>query len=251
MDYEVKYQKSKVLTDNPLSYCPGCTHGIIHKLVAESLEELGVIDHTIGIASVGCSVFSYQFFNADMEQAAHGRACAVATGVKRIHPDNVVFTYQGDGDLASIGIAETIHAANRGENITVIFVNNAIYGMTGGQMAPTSLIGQKTTTSPFGRDSHVHGNPIKVSEMLQHLDGVAYLERVSVHNPANVRKAKKAIKKAFEYQIQKKGFTLIEVLSTCPVNWGKKPVDAMKWVEESMIPVFPLKLFKDAGEQHE
>lgn len=251
MELEIKYQKTKGLTDNPLSYCPGCTHGIIHKLVAESLEELGVLDHTVGIASVGCSVFSYQFFNADMEQAAHGRACAVATGVKRIHPDNVVFTYQGDGDLASIGIAETIHAANRGENITVIFVNNAIYGMTGGQMAPTSLIGQKTTTSQSGRNVLQHGNPIKISEMFQHIDGVAYLERVSVFNPKQVRNAKKAIKKAFQYQIEKKGFTMVEILSTCPVNWGKTPVDALKWVEESMVPVFPLQLFKDSGANHE
>ncbi len=245
------YQKTKGLTDAPLSYCPGCTHGIVHKLVAETLEELGVLDRSVGIASVGCSVFSYQFFNCDMEQAAHGRACAVATGVKRIHPDNVVFTYQGDGDLASIGIAETIHAANRGENITVIFINNAIYGMTGGQMAPTSLIGQKTTTSPFGRDAETRGYPIKVSEMLQHLDGVAYIERVSVFNPRQVRNAKKAIKKAFTYQTEKKGFTLIEVLSTCPVNWGKKPVDALKWVEEAMVPVFPMGVFKDKGDLHE
>lgn len=248
---ELKYQKTSGLSDAPLSYCPGCTHGIIHKLVAESLAELGVLDHTVGIASVGCSVFSYQFFNCDMEQAPHGRACAVATGVKRIHPDNVVFTYQGDGDLASIGIAETIHAANRGENITVIFANNAIYGMTGGQMSPTSLIGQKTTTSQSGRNLATQGSPIKISEMFQHIDGVAYLERVSVFNPRQVRNAKKAIKKAFTYQMEKKGFTMIEVLSSCPVNWGKSPIDSMKWIEESMVPVFPLGVFKDVGETHE
>jgi 2-oxoglutarate/2-oxoacid ferredoxin oxidoreductase subunit beta len=248
---EIKYQKTSGLSDASLSYCPGCTHGIVHKLVAESLAELGVLNHTVGIASVGCSVFSYQFFNCDMEQAPHGRACAVATGVKRIHPDNVVFTYQGDGDLASIGIAETIHAANRGENITVIFANNAIYGMTGGQMSPTSLIGQKTTTSQSGRNLATQGSPIKISEMFQHIDGVAYLERVSVFNPRQVRNAKKAIKKAFTYQIEKKGFTMIEVLSSCPVNWGKSPIDSMKWIEESMVPVFPLGVFKDVGETHE
>ncbi|MFH0993729.1 MAG: thiamine pyrophosphate-dependent enzyme [bacterium] len=244
---EIKYRKSQGLTDKPLSYCPGCTHGIIHKLVAESLEELGVLDTTVGIASVGCSVFAYEFFNCDMIQCPHGRAAAVATGIKRTHPDNIVFTYQGDGDLASIGIAETIHAANRGENITIIFVNNAIYGMTGGQMAPTSLIGQKTTTSPYGRDQHLHGGPIKISEMFATIGAVAYLERVAVYNPRQVRNAKNAIKKAFTYQKEKRGFTMIEVLSTCPVNWGKTPQDALKWVEEDMTKVFPLGIYKDAG----
>ncbi|MBU1145732.1 MAG: MFS transporter [Firmicutes bacterium] len=248
---EIKYQKSKGLTDKPLTYCPGCTHGIIHKLVAEVLEELDVLGSTVGVASVGCSVFSYQFFNCDMQQAPHGRACAEATGIKRVLPDNIVFTYQGDGDLASIGIAETIHAANRGENITVIFVNNAIYGMTGGQMAPTTLIGQKTTTSPFGRSLEVTGGPIKISEIFSQIDGVAYLERVATYNPKQVIRAKKAIKKAFTYQKEKRGFTLIEVLSTCPVNWGMKPVDALKWVEDAMTPVFPLKVFKDKGEINE
>jgi len=249
---EIKYQKSKGLTDKPLSYCPGCTHGIIHKLVAESLDELGVLDHTVGVASVGCSVFSYEFFNCDMIQCPHGRAAAVATGIKRTHPDDIVFTYQGDGDLASIGIAETIHAANRGENITIIFVNNAVYGMTGGQMAPTSLIGQKTTTSPMGRDAHMHGNPIHIAEMFSQIDGVAYLERCSVYNPRQVRNAKNAIKKAFTYQKEGRGFTMIELLSTCPVNWGKTPQDALKWVEEDMTKVFPLKVFKDVGvETHE
>jgi 2-oxoglutarate/2-oxoacid ferredoxin oxidoreductase subunit beta len=247
----VKYQKSAGLTDNALTYCPGCTHGIVHKLVGECLVELGLLPDTIGIASVGCSVFSYDFFNCDMQQAPHGRACAVATGIKRVLPDNIIFTYQGDGDLASIGIAETIHAANRGENITVIFVNNAIYGMTGGQMAPTSLIGQKTTTSPFGRVLQQHGSPIKVSEMFATIDGVAYLERVTVTSPKHIRNAKKAIKKAFQYQQEKRGFTMVEILSTCPVNWGIKPVDSLKWLEEHMIPVFPLKLFKDTGEHHE
>jgi 2-oxoglutarate ferredoxin oxidoreductase subunit beta len=242
---EIKYKKTKGLTDVPLSYCPGCTHGIVHKLIGETLEEMGVLGETIAIASVGCSVFSYKFFNTDAVQTAHGRACAAATGIKRNLPDSIVFTYQGDGDLASIGIAETIHAANRGENITVIFINNAIYGMTGGQMAPTSLIGQKTTTSPTGRSQAIHGNPIHVSEIFSQIEGVAYLERVACFNPRQVRNAKKAIQKAFTYQKEKKGFTMIEVLSSCPVNWGKKPVEALKWIEESMAPVFPLKVFKD------
>jgi len=246
----IKYKKSTALTDNKLSYCPGCTHGIVHKLVAESLEELGLTDNTIGVASVGCSVFSYEFFNCDMEQAPHGRACALATGIKRVRPNNIVFTYQGDGDLASIGIAETIHAANRGENITVIFINNAIYGMTGGQMAPTTLLGQKTTTSQDGRQKELHGGPIKISEIFSQIDGVAYLERVTVSNPKNLMKAKKAIKKAFTYQQEKRGFTLVEVLSSCPVNWGMKPIDALHWIDEKMIPVFPLGVFKDAGEEN-
>ncbi len=248
---EVKYKKSLGLTDTPLTYCPGCTHGIIHKLVAESLEELGLLGDAVGVASVGCSVFSYLFFNCDMQQAPHGRACAEATGIKRILPDNIVFTYQGDGDLASIGIAETIHAANRGENITVIFVNNAIYGMTGGQMAPTTLIGQKTTTSQDGRTTANHGNPIKISEIFSQIEGVAYLERVAAYDPKRVLRAKAAIKKAFTYQKEKRGFTLIEVLSTCPVNWGKNPVDALKWVKTDMAEVFPLGIFKDKGENNE
>jgi len=247
---EVKYAKSKGLTDKPLTYCPGCAHGIVHKLVAESLVELGLLDRAIAIASVGCSVFSYEFFNCDAQQAPHGRACAEATGIKRVLPDSIVFTYQGDGDLASIGIAETIHAANRGENITVIFINNAIYGMTGGQMAPTSLIGQRTTTSQDGRDQAHHGSPIHISEMFATIEGVAYLERVSVYDPKHVIQAKKAIKKAFQYQNEKRGFTMIEVVSTCPVNWGMKPTDAMKWVQDKMLPVFPLGLFKDKGDQN-
>jgi 2-oxoglutarate/2-oxoacid ferredoxin oxidoreductase subunit beta len=248
---EVKYEKSKGLTDTPLTYCPGCAHGIVHKLVAETLVELDILDRSIAIASVGCSVFSYQFFNCDAQQAPHGRACALATGIKRVRPDNIVFTYQGDGDLASIGIAETIHAANRGENITVIFINNAIYGMTGGQMAPTSLIGQKTTTSQDGRVQARHGSPIKISEMFSSIDGVAYLERVAVYDPKHVIAAKKAIKKAFRYQKEERGFTMIEIISTCPVNWGMKPVDAMKWSKEAMLPVFPLGVFKDKGDSHE
>ena len=247
---EIKYQKSKGLTDTALTYCPGCTHGIAHKLVAETLEELDVLGDAIGVASVGCSVFSYEFFNCDMQQAPHGRACAEATGIKRVRPNNIVFTYQGDGDLASIGIAETIHAANRGENITVIFINNAIYGMTGGQMAPTTLLGQKTTTSPNGRDVHIHGNPIKISEMFAQIEGVSYLERVALFDPKHVIKAKKAIKKAFTYQKEKKGFTMIEILSTCPVNWGMNPVDALTWVKENMTKVYPLGVYKDKGEEN-
>mgnify|MGYP000778076403 FL=1 len=218
---------------------------MVHKLVAEATEELGLMDNLIGVASVGCSVFSYDYFNCDMEQAAHGRAPAVATGIKRVHPDKAVFTYQGDGDLASIGMAEIVHAATRGENITVIFINNAIYGMTGGQMAPTTLVGQKATTCIYGRDPKINGNPINVCELLSSLTGPAYLERVMVTDVANVMKAKKAIKKAFEYQMQKKGFTLIEVLCTCPTNWGLSPVDAMTFVKEKMQAKYPLGVYKD------
>lgn len=243
----IRYQKTEGLTDKKTHYCPGCTHGILHKIVAEVMVELGILEKTVGIASVGCSVFSYEYFNCDMQQAPHGRACATATGVKRVLPDNVVFTYQGDGDLASIGIAETIHAANRGENITVIFANNATYGMTGGQMAPTTLVGQKTTTSQSGRDPQTQGYPIKVSEMLQHLEGVAYIERVALSSAQNVNKVKKAIKKAFEYQLAGKGFTMIEVLSTCPVNWGMSPYDAMQWVNDKMVEEFPLGVYKDVA----
>lgn len=243
------YEKTRGLTDKPLSYCPGCAHGIIHKLVAETLEGLNVLDKTVGVASVGCSVMAYEFFDCDMQQAAHGRACAVATGIKRVHPNNIVFTYQGDGDLASIGIAETIHAAHRGENITVIFVNNAIYGMTGGQMAPTTLLGQKTTTSPFGRDKAVAGMPLRISEIMAQIPSATYVERVSVHNPQHVMKARKALQKAFGYQLAGKGFSLVEFVSTCPVNWGMPPMEAMKWVESSMIPYYPLGVYKDEGGQ--
>ena len=241
----IVFEKPKMLTDVPMHYCPGCTHGIIHRLVAEALDELGVADKAIGVAPVGCAVFAYDYFNCDMFQAAHGRAPAVATGAKRVHPDKVVFTYQGDGDLASIGAAEIVHAASRGENITVIFVNNAIYGMTGGQMAPTTLIGQKTTTSPLGRDAKVSGNPIRVSEMLATLDGPALIERVSVHDVKHVLAAGKAIKKAFKYQIEGRGFTMIEVLSTCPTNWGQTPVESLKWLESNMIPQYPLGVYKE------
>ena len=241
----VVFEKPKALTENTLHYCPGCTHGIIHRLVAEALDELGVTGRTIGVASVGCSVFTYNYFNCDMVQAAHGRAPAVATGVKRSDKNNIVFTYQGDGDLAAIGTAETVHSAARGENITVIFVNNAIYGMTGGQMAPTTLPGQKTQTSPYGRDVEAVGYPVKVCEMLSQVDGATYLERVAVNNVANVKKAKAAIKKAFQNQIEGKGFSLVEVLSTCPTNWGLAPEKAIGWLEENMLPYYPLGVYKD------
>ncbi len=242
----VVFEKPKALADVPLHYCPGCTHGIIHRLVAEVIDELGIEGRTIGIAPVGCSVFAYNYFNCDMIEAAHGRAPAVATGVKRSDPENnVVFTYQGDGDLAAIGTAETVHAAARGENITVIFVNNAIYGMTGGQMAPTTLPGQVTQTSPYGRDTSKVGFPVKVCEMLSNVDGATYLERVAVNNVKNVKNAKKAIKKAFQNQLDGKGFSLIEVVSTCPTNWGLTPEKALEWLEENMLPYYPLGVYKD------
>ena len=243
----IVFQKPHALTDAEFSFCPGCTHGIVHRLVAETLDELGIEGRTIGIASVGCSVTCYNFFNCDMVQAAHGRAPAVATGVKRSDPNNIVFTYQGDGDLASIGTCETVHAAARGENITIIFINNAIYGMTGGQMAPTSLPGQVTQTSPYGRDVNTQGYPVKMCEMLSQLDGATYLERVTVNNVKNVKNAKRAIKKAFQNQIDGKGFSLVEVLSTCPSNWGKTPEASLQWLEENMIPYYPLGVYKDKG----
>ncbi len=245
----VVFEKPHALTDAPLHYCPGCTHGIIHRLVAEAIDELGIEGKTIGIAPVGCAVMAYDYFACDMIEAAHGRAPAVATGAKRANPDNIVFSYQGDGDLASIGTAETVHAAARNENITVIFVNNAIYGMTGGQMAPTSLPGQVTQTSPYGRDPKVCGYPVKVCEMLAQLDGPEYLERVAVNSVANVRAAKKAIRKAFQNQIDGKGFSLVEVISACPTNWGKTPQEALKWIDEAMIPYYPLGVYKDRSKE--
>ncbi len=246
---KIVYEKSVGLTDTPMHYCPGCTHGIIHKLVAESLVELDLLGQAVGVAPVGCSVFAYNYFNCDMIQAPHGRAPAVATGIKRANPDSIVFTYQGDGDLAAIGTAETVHAAMRGENMVVIFVNNAIYGMTGGQMAPTTLPSQTTQTSPYGRDVNTAGFPIRVCEMLSTLDGVQYAERVSMHNIAAIRKAKAAIKKAFKNQQEKKGFSIVEVLSTCPTNWGLTPTEAMKWIETDMMPYYPLGIYKDRDAQ--
>ena len=241
----VVFEKPKALTDAPLHYCPGCTHGIIHRVVAEALDELGVTGKTVGVAPVGCAVMAYNYFACDMVEAAHGRAPAVATGLKRCMPENVIFTYQGDGDLASIGMAETVHSATRNENITIIFVNNAIYGMTGGQMAPTSLPGQVTQTSPYGRDVNVAGYPVRVSEMLATLEGPEYIERVAVNSVKNVKAAKKAIKKAFQNQIEGKGFSMIEVVSTCPTNWGMTPTNALKWLEENMLPYYPLGVYKD------
>ena len=241
----IVFEKTRMLTDKPFHYCPGCTHGIIHRLVAEALDELGIGDKAVGVAPVGCAVFAYDYFNCDMMEAAHGRAPAVATGIKRVLPDRAVFTYQGDGDLASIGTAEIVHAATRGEKITVIFVNNAIYGMTGGQMAPTTLPGQVTTTSPYGRDVSHCGYPVRVSEMLSTLNGPAYIERVSVHDVPHIKKAKVAIKKAFQLQMEGKGFTLVEVLSTCPTNWGKTPKEAFEWLKSDMMPTYPLGVYKD------
>ena len=239
------FERPRFLTDTPFHYCPGCTHGIIHRLVAEALDELGIGDKAVGVAPVGCAVFAYDYFNCDMMEAAHGRAPAVATGIKRVLPDRAVFTYQGDGDLASIGTAEIVHAATRGEKITVIFVNNAIYGMTGGQMAPTTLPGQVTTTSPYGRDVSHCGYPVRVSEMLATLNGPAYIERVSVHDVPHIKKAKAAIKKAFQLQMEGRGFTLVEVLSTCPTNWGKTPKEAFEWLKSDMLPTYPLGVYKD------
>ncbi len=245
------FEKPHALTDTPFHYCPGCTHGIIHRLVAEAIDELGVENTTVGVAPVGCSVFAYNYFNCDMIEAPHGRAPAVATGVKRANPDLTVFTYQGDGDLAAIGTAETVHVGARGENITIIFVNNAIYGMTGGQMAPTTLLGQVSTTSPYGRIKELQGNPIRVCEMVSTLDGVAYCERVSVDCVKNVLAAKKAIKKGFEMQQQKKGLSIIEVLSTCPTNWGLSPEKSLEWLRENMMSHYPLGVYKDITKEEQ
>lgn len=238
------YTRPESLTPVHNHYCPGCTHGVAHRLIAEVLDEMNVRDRTIGVAPVGCSVFAYNYFNCDFVEAAHGRAPAMATGIKRVLPDRVVFTYQGDGDLASIGMAEIMHAAARGENITVIFINNAIYGMTGGQMAPTTLPGQKTTSSTNGRDVEVAGYPIRMSEILSNMDGAGYIVRRSLHDPKNIRMAKKAIRMAFETQVQGLGFSMVELLSTCPTNWGITPLEALTWLEDHMIPAYPLGDFK-------
>ena len=245
----IVFQKTKGLTDAVTHYCPGCTHGIVHRLVGEVLEELGVLGNAVGVAPVGCSVMAYNYFSCDMVQAPHGRAQAVATGLRRALPDGVIFTYQGDGDLAAIGTAETVHAATRGENITVIFINNAIYGMTGGQMAPTSLPGQTTQTTPYGRDVNSAGFPVRVCEMLSTLDGVALAQRVTVDSVKNVKTAKAAIKKAFQNQIEGKGYSIVEVLSTCPTNWGLSPVDALQWLRDNMIPYYPLGVYKDGDKR--
>jgi 2-oxoglutarate ferredoxin oxidoreductase subunit beta len=237
-------RRPESLTDAKFHYCPGCTHGIIHRLVAECLDELELRENTIGICPVGCSVLAYDYFNCDMLEAAHGRAPAIATGIKRLLPDRTVFTYQGDGDLASIGMGEIVHASLRGEKITVIFVNNTIYGMTGGQMAPTTLLGQVTTTSPYGRKKEWEGYPVRMAELLSQNEGSAYICRTAVHNPANVAKTKKAIKKALQIQQMGLGFTMVEVLSTCPTNWGLSPLEALDWLESDMIPYYPLGEFK-------
>src|SRR5512144_681125 len=234
------YERPVGFTETPTHYCPGCTHGVAHRLVAEVLEEMNLIDKTIGVAPVGCSVFAYNYFDTDFVEAPHGRAPAMATGIKRVLPDRIVFTYQGDGDLASIGLAEIMHAALRGENLTVIFINNAIYGMTGGQTAPTSLPGMKTTSSPMGRDVEMSGFPIKICELLATMDGATYIARRSLHNTAEIRKAKKAIKQAFENQIHGYGLSLVELLSSCPTNWDIPPAEALKFIETQMVPVYPL-----------
>ncbi|MDR0350383.1 MAG: hypothetical protein LBH64_02385 [Coriobacteriales bacterium] len=241
----ILFQRPRALTDAVTNYCPGCSHGIVQRLVAQTIDDLGIEGSTVGVCPVGCSVTAYDFYACDMTQAAHGRAPAVATGLKRALPENIVFTYQGDGDLASIGMAETVHAATRGEKITVIFINNAIYGMTGGQMAPTSLPGQVTQTSPYGRDVATAGYPIRVCELLSSLDGVAFAQRVTVDSPRNVRAAGRAIKKAFQYQAEGLGFTIIEVLSTCPTNWGLSPQEAFTWLRENMVPYYPLGVYVD------
>jgi 2-oxoglutarate ferredoxin oxidoreductase subunit beta len=237
---ELIYQKPETLTDTPLHYCPGCGHGVVHRVLMEVIDEMGIQEQTIGVAPVGCSVFAYHYMNIDMQEAAHGRASAAATGIKRVLPDKFVFSYQGDGDLAAIGTAETIHTVNRGENILMVFINNGIYGMTGGQMAPTSLIGQKTSTSPYGRDEKLIGYPLKIADMLVILPGAYYVTRQAVSSAGAVRKLKKAIKKSFEYQKLNKGTCFIEVVSNCPSGWGMTPVEANKWMEENMFPYYPL-----------
>ena len=243
------YSKPELLEEVHMHYCPGCSHGVIHKLVAEVVAELGLTDRTVGVSPVGCAVFAYNYIDVDWVEAAHGRAPAVATAVSRLWPDNVVFTYQGDGDMSAIGTAESIHAANRGENIVMIFVNNAIYGMTGGQMAPTTLLGMKTATTPYGRDPRLNGYPYKIAEMMAHLDGATYITRQSVHTAANVRKCKKAIRKAFENSMAGNGFSLVEVVSTCNSGWKLSPVASNQWLAENMLPFYPLGDIKDVKKE--
>ncbi len=245
----VVFEKPKALADITLHYCPGCTHGIIHRILCEVIDEMGIEGDTIGVCPVGCSVMAYDYFNCDMIEAPHGRAPAVATGVKRAKPDKYVFTYQGDGDLAAIGTAETVHSATRGENIVVVFVNNTTYGMTGGQMAPTTLPGQITQTTPYGRDPKIQGYPVRVCEMLSTLDGTALAQRVAVDTVPHIKEAKKAIRKAFENQKNKRGFSIVEILSTCPTNWGLSPVDAINRLQKDMIPYYPLGVYKDTSEE--
>ena len=239
------FDKPKCLKDATFHYCPGCAHGIVHRIVAQTIDELGIQGQTIGVAPVGCAVLAYNYFDVDMIEASHGRAPAVATGIKRADPSKIVFAYQGDGDLASIGMTETVHTAARGENLTIIFINNAIYGMTGGQMAPTSLEGQVTTTSPYGRDPQLVGYPVKVAELLSTLECPYYIERVAVNNVKNVKRVEKAIKRAFQNQIDGKGYSFVEVVAACPTNWHMAPVDANKWVDEAMLPYYPLGVYRD------
>lgn len=248
-EMKVVFERPHSLLPVVTNFCPGCPHGIVERLVCEVMDELDIEGETIGVAPVGCSVISYDFFGCDMIEAAHGRAPAVATAVKRVHPDKVVFAYQGDGDLASIGMAETVHAATRGENITIIFINNAIYGMTGGQMAPTTLLGMKTATTPYGRDPRLNGYPYKIAEMMAHLDGATYITRQSVHTAANVRKCKKAIRKAFENSMAGNGFSLVEVVSTCNSGWKLSPVASNQWLAENMLPFYPLGDIKDVKKE--
>jgi 2-oxoglutarate ferredoxin oxidoreductase subunit beta len=245
------YSRPKSLKKAAFHYCPGCGHSIVHRLICEVLDEMHLQDRAIGIPPPGCSVFAYHYLDVDMAESAHGRGAAVATGIKRAYPDAIVFTYQGDGDLAAIGTAETIHAANRGERITAIFINNAVYGMTGGQMAPTTLLNQRTTTTPYGRDLGLEGSPIRISEMLAMLDGAAYIERVAVNSPANIRKTKKAIRRAFQTQVDGLGFALVEILSPCPTNWKMTPLESWQWVDKEMTKVFPLGVIKGStGSEH-
>ena len=239
------FEKPKCLKDAPMHYCPGCAHGVVHRIIAQTIDELGIQDNVIGVAPVGCAVFAYNYFDVDMVEASHGRAPAVATGIKRADPSKIVFAYQGDGDLASIGMTETVHTAARGENLTIIFINNAIYGMTGGQMAPTSLPGQVTKTSPYGRDVNLVGFPVKVCELLSTLECPVYIERVAVNNIKNVRKAELAIKRAFQNQIEGKGYSFVEVVAACPTNWKMAPVEANKWVQGPMLDYYPLGVYKD------
>jgi len=239
------YQKPRLMNDNPMHYCPGCSHGVVHKLVAEVIDEMGMTDHTVGISPVGCAVFAYNYLDIDWQEAAHGRAPALATAIKRLWPDRLVFTYQGDGDLACIGTAETIHALNRGEHITIIFINNAIYGMTGGQMAPTTLMGQKTSTCPYGRQADLHGFPLHITDIASTLEGTCYVTRQSVHTVAAIRKAKAAIRKAFENSMAGKGSNLVEIVSTCSSGWKLTPAEANQWMAEHMFPYYPLGDLKD------
>jgi len=239
------YTRPRFLKRNPFHYCPGCGHSIIHRVITELIDEMNLQDRAIGIPPPGCSVFAHKYFDIDMAESAHGRGAAVATGIKRAFPEAIVFTYQGDGDLAAIGTAETIHAANRGENITAIFVNNAVYGMTGGQMAPTTLLNQKTTTTPYGRDIKIEGYPLKMSEMVALIKGTVYIERTAVNSPANINRTKKAIRKAFQAQIDALGFSLVEILSPCPTNWKMSPLESWQWIDKTMKKEFPLGLIKD------